>query len=115
LPILHQDIEDSSANTTRFLVLGKQVVRQTGNDKTSLVCSVPNEPGMLHCVLSIFANAGINLTKLESRPAPSGVWDYVFFIDIEGHEADERVLHAFDELHAQAVFVKILGSYPKGA
>lgn len=113
LPVLRANIEDSAANTTRFLVLGQQDVPLTSKDKTSLVCSVPNRTGSLHELLGIFARHGINLTKLESRPASSAKWDYVFFIDFDGHQTEKNVAAALDAVRKQATMVKVLGSYPK--
>ncbi len=113
LPVLAKNIQDSGHNTTRFLALGTEAATPTGADKTSIACSVPNKAGTLHELLAIFARAGINMSRLESRPSPSGLWDYVFFIDIDGHEADEAVAQALQELHEQALFVTVLGSYPK--
>lgn len=115
LPILQANIEDSAANTTRFLVLGHQEVPTTSQDKTSLVCSVPNRTGSLHELLGIFARHDINLTKLESRPASSAKWDYVFFIDLDGHQADKNVAAALDTVRKQATMFKVLGSYSKAA
>lgn len=113
LTVLAANIEDDPANTTRFLVLGAAATEPTGTDKTSLVCSVPNKAGTLHGLLAILADHGVNMVKLESRPARHGLWDYVFYIDIDGHRDDEHVAVALDLLQKQAAFVKIIGSYPK--
>lgn len=115
LPALAANIEDDGANTTRFLVLGDMQVPATGHDKTSLICSVPNQPGSLGRLITILSDAGVNMTKLASRPSPSGIWDYVFYIDIDGHKDDAPVAKALKELESQAQFVKVLGSYPKGS
>ena len=112
VPLLAANIEDDPRNTTRFLVLGNQQVAPSGNDKTSLVMSAANRPGAVHDLLSPLAKHGVSMTKLESRPAKSGLWEYVFFVDIEGHQADAKVAAALSELKAVAAFVKILGSYP---
>ncbi|MFZ3017563.1 MAG: prephenate dehydratase [Gallionella sp.] len=112
LKVLAQNIEDDSRNTTRFLVLGKQEVAASGNDKTSLVLSAANRPGAMHDLLTPLAKHGVSMTKLESRPARSGSWEYVFYVDIEGHRTDARVAAALEELAQSAAFVKILGSYP---
>lgn len=114
LPVLAANIEDSPTNTTRFLVLGGQEVPPTGNDKTSLVCSVPNRSGSLYELLGIFAKDGINMTKLESRPADSNLWDYVFYIDVDGHQTDSQLAQALSAAREHATLVKVLGSYPKG-
>lgn len=115
LPALATNIEDDSANTTRFLVLGSVPVTATGRDKTSLICSVPNRPGALGELITILSSAGVNMTKLASRPSPTGIWDYVFYIDIDGHKDDASVARALGGLNKHASFVKVLGSYPKDA
>lgn len=115
LPILAGNIEDNASNTTRFVTLGHQASQPTGNDKTSLVCSVPNTPGSLGKLLAILSQAGINMTKLESRPARNVAWDYVFYIDIDGHQADAPIATALAALKKQATHITILGSYPKAA
>jgi chorismate mutase/prephenate dehydratase len=112
VPILAANIEDDPRNTTRFLVLGNQDVSASGKDKTSLVMSAANRPGAVHDLLVPFANHGVSMSKLESRPAKSGLWEYVFFVDIEGHQTDKKVAAALAELKSVAAFVKILGSYP---
>jgi chorismate mutase/prephenate dehydratase len=112
LMILAENIEDDASNTTRFLVLGSQQVAPSGNDKTSLVMSTANRPGAVHDLLVPLAKHGVSMTKLESRPARSGLWEYIFFMDIEGHQADVEVAAALAELKQVAAFVKVLGSYP---
>jgi len=112
LKVLAQNIEDDSRNTTRFLVIGKQDVAPSGKDKTSLVLSAANRPGAVHDLLTPLAKHGVSMTKLESRPARSGSWEYVFYVDIEGHQADAKIAAALAELKQAAAFVKILGSYP---
>ena len=112
VPVLAENIEDDANNTTRFLMLGKQSVAPSGNDKTSLVMSAANRPGAVHDLLVPFAKHGVSLTKLESRPARSGMWEYVFYMDIEGHQDDGKVAVALAELKQVASFVKVLGSYP---
>jgi len=107
-----ENIEDDANNTTRFLVLGNQHVAPSGKDKTSLVMSAANRPGAVHDLLVPLANHGVSMTKLESRPARSGLWEYIFFVDIEGHQSDTKVAAALAELKQVAAFVKILGSYP---
>lgn len=115
VPLRAENIEDDPRNTTRFLVIGNQAVAVSGRDKTSLVLSAPNRPGAVHELLAPLARNGVSMTKLESRPARSGLWEYVFFIDIEGHQQDPQVLAALNELGQVATFVKILGSYPVAA
>lgn len=113
LPALAENIEDDSSNTTRFLALGTMDTPPTGQDKTSLICSVPNRPGSLGELITVLSDAGVNMTKLASRPSPTGIWDYVFYIDIDGHEDNASVAKALKKLAAAAAFVKVLGSYPK--
>ena len=112
LMILEENIEDDAGNTTRFLVLGNQQVEPSGNDKTSLVMSTANRPGAVHDLLVPLAKHGVSMTKLESRPARSGLWEYIFYMDIEGHQTDAKVAAALAELKEVAGFVKVLGSYP---
>jgi chorismate mutase/prephenate dehydratase len=112
LKVLAQNIEDEPSNTTRFLVIGNQDVAPSGKDKTSLVLSAPNRPGAVHDLLAPLSRHGVSMTKLESRPARSGLWEYVFYMDIEGHQADANVAAALVELRQVAAFVKLLGSYP---
>ncbi len=112
LSVCVENIEDDPRNTTRFLVLGNQDVAPSGRDKTSLVMSAANRPGAVHDLLAPLARHGVSMTKLESRPARSGLWEYVFFLDIEGHQSDTRVSSALAELKQVAAFVKVLGSYP---
>ncbi|MBI5917833.1 MAG: prephenate dehydratase [Nitrosomonadales bacterium] len=110
--LLAENIEDDPRNTTRFLVIGDQLVAPSGCDKTSLVLSAANRPGAVHDLLTPLAQNGVSMTRLESRPARSGLWEYVFFVDIEGHQQDEKVAAALQELKRVAAFVKVLGSYP---
>ncbi len=112
LNVLAQNIEDDARNTTRFLVLGKQEVAPSGRDKTSLAMSAVNRPGAMHDLLMPFASNGVSMTKLESRPSRTGLWEYVFYVDIEGHQSDARVAAALAQLKQIAAFVKVLGSYP---
>ncbi|MFA6015643.1 MAG: prephenate dehydratase [Gallionellaceae bacterium] len=112
LKVLAQNIEDDARNTTRFLVIGKQDVAPSGKDKTSLVMSAPNRPGAVHDLLVPLAQHGVSMTKLESRPSRTGLWEYVFYLDIEGHQADAKVAAALAQLKQIAAFVKVLGSYP---
>ncbi len=112
LNILAANIEDDPNNTTRFLVIGHHDAGPSGKDKTSLVCSATNRPGAMHALLEPLARHGVSMTKLQSRPARSGLWEYVFYIDIEGHQEDVPVGQALKELNDKAAFVKVLGSYP---
>jgi chorismate mutase/prephenate dehydratase len=113
LQILARNIEDEPGNTTRFLVIGKQVVAPSGNDKTSLLFSTRNEAGGLHRLLTPLAEHGVSMTRIESRPSRRGIWDYVFFVDIEGHQADPPVARALADLERAAGMYRILGSYPR--
>ena len=113
LRILSANIEDKPDNKTRFLVLGNQEVGPSGHDKTSLLVSVRNEPGALLRVLEPFDRFGISLTRIETRPAPSGDWSYVFFIDFDGHEQDENAKNVIKAISDVAFEVRSLGSYPR--
>ena len=113
LKVLVPNIEDDPGNTTRFLVVGRQAVPPSGDDKTSLLMSTRNEAGGLHRLLAPLAEHGISMTRIESRPSRRGNWDYVFFVDINGHRDDEQVAQALRVLQAQAGMFKVLGSYPK--
>ena len=112
LPVLFSNIEDHPDNTTRFLVLGKHDTKPSGQDKTSILFSAPNRPGALHDMLACFAANNVSMTRIESRPSRLGMWDYVFFVDIEGHAQDPQVIAALKKLGAAASMVKLLGSYP---
>jgi len=112
LNVLAENIEDDPNNTTRFLVLGKQDVAASGQDKTSLAISTKNKPGAMVDLLEPLSRHGVSMTKLESRPSKQGLWDYVFYIDIEGHQTDDKVEAALAELNDRASIVKVLGSYP---
>ena len=112
LPILVNNIEDEPDNTTRFLVIGKHDTSSSGSDKTSLLFTTPNKPGALHDMLACFADNAVSMTRIESRPSRAGMWDYVFFVDIEGHAKDKKVAAALKKLEESAAMVKLLGSYP---
>lgn len=109
---LAANIEDEPDNTTRFLVIGKELCPACGNDKTSLIFAAPNKPGALHKMLGCFAENGVSMTRIESRPSRREMWDYVFFVDIEGHVDDAPVKKALAGLKDCAAMVKLLGSYP---
>jgi chorismate mutase/prephenate dehydratase len=115
LAIIASHIEDEPNNTTRFLVLSLQDAAPSGRDKTSLILSIPNRPGALVELLKPFAEAGVSLTKLESRPARQGNWEYLFFVDCEGHRQDARVAAVLAEVSGRAAMLKVLGSYPSAA
>ena len=113
LPVPHPSIQDGAANSTRFLVLGKESPEPTGEDKTSLVIARENRPGGLAGLLAPLARYGLNMTRLESRPSPEGMWEYVFFIDLVGHAEDPDLKRALGEMQKLASLLKILGSYPR--
>ena len=115
LTICAENIEDDPNNTTRFLVIGGQEVAPSGSDKTSLVMSTKNRPGAIHQLLGPFAEHGVSMSRLESRPSRAGLWEYVFFVDIEGHQQDAKVTQALQQLREKAAFLKVLGSYPRGS
>jgi chorismate mutase/prephenate dehydratase len=112
LKILTRNIEDEPCNTTRFLVIGRESVPPSGNDKTCLLLSTRNEAGALHRLLAPLAEHGISMSRIESRPSRRGVWDYVFFIDVLGHQQEPALAKALGELKGQAAFLRILGSFP---
>lgn len=107
------NIEDNPDNTTRFLVIGNLDAAPSGNDKTSLLVSGKNRPGALHRLLAPFSRLGINMTRIESRPSRRSRWEYVFFVDVDGHHKDRKVAQALALLEKDAAFVKLLGSYPR--
>jgi chorismate mutase/prephenate dehydratase len=115
LNILEESIQDSPQNTTRFLVIGMNGCPPTGDDKTSLMFSVQDKPGALFSALSPFKDLRINMSKIESRPSRRKAWEYVFFVDIDGHAEDAPLVKALAELAKHCSSVKILGSYPKSA
>ncbi|MGE5471209.1 MAG: prephenate dehydratase [Bacteroidota bacterium] len=112
LPRLAENIEDEPNNTTRFLVLGKHDAGPSGRDKTSLIMSAPNRTGALHELLLPLSAAGVSMSRLESRPARNALWEYVFYVDVEGHREEPAVKAALEELARHAAYLKILGSYP---
>jgi chorismate mutase/prephenate dehydratase len=115
LKVVESRIEDYPHNYTRFLVLGRQVCGRTGKDKTSLLFSIPDSPGSLYQVLRPFSEKSINLTKVESRPIKDQPWEYVFFVDFEGHNTDPHIQEAISELKKKVLFLKFLGSYPRSS
>jgi len=113
MKIIAKEIEDNPHNFTRFFVLSKEDSPPTGNDKTSIVFSLKHKPGALYDCLREFATREVNLTKLESRPTRHQPWEYNFYMDFSGHREEKEVGEALKALEEHAVFVKILGSYPK--
>ncbi|MBI5788028.1 MAG: prephenate dehydratase [Candidatus Schekmanbacteria bacterium] len=114
LKILKQRIEDNVNNVTRFLIIAQKHACPTGKDKTSLMFAIKDKVGALHDMLQAFARYNVNLTKIESRPSKKKVWEYIFYVDTQGHIDDSEVKSALEELQSQALFVKFLGSYPQG-
>ncbi|MDP2247114.1 MAG: prephenate dehydratase domain-containing protein, partial [Nitrosomonadales bacterium] len=112
LNLIAQNIEDDPKNTTRFLVLSSHDVAPSGKDKTSLVMAAKNVPGAVVDLLEPLAKHQVSMTKFESRPSKMGIWEYVFFVDIEGHQLDGNVAAAMAELQKRASLLKVLGSYP---
>lgn len=114
LQVIYRRIEDNPRNFTRFLVVGKKPSAPTGNDKTSIVVSIRDRVGALYQLLQPFAENGINLTKIESRPSKQKAWEYLFYIDFEGSVEEERVQRALEAVREESLFLKVLGSYPAG-
>jgi chorismate mutase/prephenate dehydratase len=112
LKVVAGPIQDRQDNTTRFLVLGRELFNASGHDRTSLLVFVRDQPGALYNVLSPFARHGISMNRIESRPSHAGRWQYAFFIDVAGHVEDEPMRRALSELGEYAADVKVLGSYP---
>jgi chorismate mutase/prephenate dehydratase len=112
LTIMHANIEDEPNNTTRFLILGDYQPKPSGRDKTSLVLSARNRAGAVYEMLTPFATRGVSMTKFESRPSRVALWEYFFFVDIEGHRDDPQVAEALAEVARIAGYLKVLGSYP---
>lgn len=114
LKMVEANIEDQANNITRFFVIGNDVAPPSGEDKTSIVFSVKDEVGILHRMLDPFAKYKVNLTKIESRPLKKKPWEYLFFLDFNGHREEPKVLKALKQLEERCIFVKVLGSYPCG-
>jgi len=112
LSICAENIEDDPKNTTRFLVIGTQDVEASGKDKTSLAMSTSNNAGAIYKLLAPLAEHGVSMSRLESRPSRTDLWQYVFFVDVEGHKQNKNVSAALKEIAEKATFLKILGSYP---
>ena len=113
MQILACDIADNKENYTRFFVISQQDSARTGKDKTSIIFSAKHEPGSLYNALGEFAKRKINLTRIESRPTKKTAWEYNFYLDFEGHRTEQKCVEALKALEKYAIFVKILGSYPK--
>ena len=113
VPVLFAHIEDRADNATRFLVIGRQLLTPSGDDKTSLLLAGDEGPGALHSLLTPLAKHSINMSRIESRPSNTGRWSYVFFIDVEGHAETEPLKSALVEMQNQHILARVLGSYPK--
>jgi chorismate mutase / prephenate dehydratase len=113
LKVVRSRIEDQVNNFTRFIMVSRKLAEPSGNDKTSILFSVKDEPGILHRMLEPFARRGVNLSKIESRPVKTKAWEYIFFLDMAGHVSEAPVGEAIEELKSFCLFLKILGSYPK--
>lgn len=114
LKIVKRNIEDHANNWTRFVVISRKEVGRSKRDKTSLLFSVKDQPGILYKTLESFSKSKINLTKITSRPVKKKAWEYIFFIDLDGHIREPRLRGAVDSLARKCNYLKILGSYPKG-
>jgi chorismate mutase/prephenate dehydratase len=114
LRFVEHNIEDFKDNYTRFLVIGRETSIMTGRDKTSIMFSIKDRPGALYLILEPFMKAKINLTKIESRPSKRKAWEYIFFVDMEGHMEDGKVRKAIEDVKEGCLYLKILGSYPMG-
>lgn len=112
LQVVESKIEDFSGNVTRFLVIGRDNVKKTGQDKTSVMFATSHVPGALFKVLEAVNRAGLNMVKLESRPSRHQNWSYYFFMDIEGHMEDSMVFETIEQMKANSLYLKHLGSYP---
>ncbi|MGC8661350.1 MAG: prephenate dehydratase [Nitrososphaeria archaeon] len=112
LNVLAEGIEDSPNNYTRFIVIGKGIAEISNREKTSIIFSVKHVPGALYRALKAFADNGINMTKIESRPTKEKPWEYFFFVDFMGRDDEEIVKNALEELKNEVSFIKVLGSYP---
>jgi chorismate mutase/prephenate dehydratase len=115
IAVLANDVQDHAENATRFIIIAKQHEKPTGKDKTSIVFSTPHEKGALLRALAVFDRRNINLTRIESRPLPGQMWQYAFFADLEGHQADDNVRAALEEIEAlkpESGIFRVFGSYP---
>jgi len=110
--VITRPIQNDADNTTRFLVIGRQLFPSSGHDRTSILVFIHDKPGALFDVLSPFAQHGISMSRIESRPSHQAKWKYAFFIDVEGHVEDDNMQTALDELKDRVAEIKILGSYP---
>ncbi|MBI5098636.1 MAG: prephenate dehydratase [Nitrospirae bacterium] len=112
LQFIEKGIEDYKNNFTRFLVIAKESPPKTGKDKTSVMLTIKDKPGALFLILRAFAKHKLNLTKIESRPSRRKAWEYIFFVDMEGHIEDKGVKKAINDVKKECLYLKVLGSYP---
>ena len=110
-----ENVQDLSSNTTRFLIIGREYVQPSGEDKTSIIVSTRNKPGALYHLLEPFEREGVMLTRIDTRPSRTENWAYLFFMEFEGHQEDEQIKKILAELEEQSLMLKVLGSYPKAA
>ena len=115
LKVFERNIEDFPGNKTRFVVIGKTLAGASGEDKTSILVTVKNEPGALYQILEPFHSNGVSLTRLETRPLKGSSWSYAFFIDFSGHRDEQRIADVLAEVGEKVVNLRILGSYPAAA
>ncbi len=116
LNVIQKNIEESSLNTTRFFVVGNKTNKPTGDDRTSIVFSLKDKPGALQkSFFQPFADAGVNLSRIESRPSKERPWEYLFFVDFAGHAQDKNIKSLLKKLDKNCIFLKVLGSYPAGS
>ncbi len=115
LATLSENIQDLSNNTTRFLIVGRESVGASGDDKTSVIVSTHNKPGALYRLLGSFERENIMLTRIDTRPSKTENWAYVFFMEFEGHQEQSVIQKILEELTEQSIVLKPLGSYPKAA
>ena len=112
LRVVQSNLQDMHGNMTRFLVIAAEDTEPTERDRTSIMFALRDQPGVLHLALSCFADKGINMSRIESRPSRCRAWDYLFFIDVEGHRGQSVVEAAIEDLRGACQFVKVLGSFP---
>ncbi len=112
LKFIEKGIEDYKTNFTRFLVIAKESTKKTGKDRTAIMFSIKDKPGALYSILRSFSKHKINLTRIESRPSRRKAWEYIFFVDMEGHMEDKGVKKAINEVTKECLYLKVLGSYP---
>ncbi|MEM1209256.1 MAG: prephenate dehydratase [Planctomycetota bacterium] len=113
VPILYENIEDNPNNTTRFFVIGKQSPKPTADDKTAILFTTEHKPGALTDVLTVFRDAGVNISRLAERPSQRQNWEYYFFIDVDGHADDDRLAATLDEARQHCLQLTTLGSFPR--